>query len=634
MRKICLPLFLLCCFFQSMSQGMYSIASLDTSMIKNANVVVRYNENRYELKNLEKAVEYRKYAITILNEKGDAHADFYVYYSGFRVVDFIEGTLYDAFGKKIRGLRKGEIKDISGTSGSELADDIRFKNHNFYHRVYPYTVEYEYAVIRKETMFFPMWKPQTTEFTSVEDSKFSVIVPSSYQLRYKAFNYTGNPEITTLSDKTTYQWSVKKLPAVRGSFAFPGWRNVTPMVMTGPSEFKIEDYTGNMANWQEFGKFIQTLTAGRDMLPDAIKQQVHALADAKQTNREKVEVLYEFLQKNTRYISVQLGIAGWRPYEASHVAKNRYGDCKALSNYMFSLLKEVGIPSYYAVILSGSDEEDIVTDFPSSQFNHAILCVPLEKDSIWLECTSQDQVPGYMGSFTGNRHAVIVTPEGGKLVRTPSYGLKENVQVTKVKAVVDDAGNMSVEQVADYSGLMQEDYHDMINNLSKEKLKEYLNENIDLSTFDIIDFKYTQDRKRIPVVHEFLKLSVSNYAQISGKRIFLNPNLTNRGGGKLPPGERKYAVKLWNAYTEVDSVEITVPAGYKPEAVPAAQSLESKFGKYSASYKVDGNKIVYYRHFERYNGLYESSAYADLVKFYEQVYKGDRNRVVLVKAEN
>ncbi|HEX6180743.1 MAG TPA: DUF3857 domain-containing protein [Chitinophagaceae bacterium] len=611
----------------------YAVYLIDTTLLKNANAVVRLEDEQYELRNLEKLVYRYKRAITILNEKGEEHSGLVVGYDPFRSIENLDGTLFDEDGKKIRTLKKGEVKDFSGTDGMSLADDSRVKAHSFYHRTYPYTVEYEYTVVKKETMFFPQWFPQTDQYLSVEESRFSLILPADYQLRYKGFNYDAKPVITNQSGKAVYQWTVKKLPAVRIDFAFPGWRYVAPMVITGASDFQIDDYKGRMTNWEELGRFQMAMNQGRDVLPDPIKQQVHELIAGKQSTREKVEALYHFLQKNTRYISIQLGVGGWRPFEASYVAKNKYGDCKALSNYMYSLLKEAGILSYYTLVRAGQYEEEIVADFPSRQFNHVILCVPMEKDTVWLECTSQDQVPGYMGGFTGNRHALLVTPEGGKLVRTPTYGLRENRQITKVKAVVEPNGNMIVEQNAQYSGIPQDLYHDLMNSLSKDKLKQFLNENIDLATYDIVDFKYDQEKRKVPVVNEYLKLSISNYAQVTGKRIFVVPNISNRTGLKLDQSERKYPIKLWNEFVESDSVDITVPAGYKVEALPNTVVLESKFGKYQASYKVENNTITYYRRFERYSGIFENTLYADLVKFYEQLYKADRNKIVLVKNE-
>ena len=67
----------------------------------------------------------------------------------------------------------------------------------------------------------------------------------------------------------------------------------------------------------------------------------------------KVAVLYNYLQQNTHYVGIQLGIGGWQTYDAAYVATKKYGDCKALSNFMISLLKEAGIKGHAVVIKGG-----------------------------------------------------------------------------------------------------------------------------------------------------------------------------------------------------------------------------------------------------------------------------------------
>ena len=87
------------------------------------------------------------------------------------------------------------------------------------------------------------------------------------------------------------------------------------------------------------------------------------------------------------------------------------------------------------------------------------------------------------------------------------------------------------------------------------------------------------------------------------------------------------------AYTDIDTADIKIPPGYLPESVPADVNIESKFGKYSASVKVNPEKIIYYRKLEHNSGKFPASDYDAMVKFYESVYKADRNKVVLVKEQ-
>ncbi len=617
------------------ADGDYSVARIPKALLKNANAVLRLEEQRFEIRNTKETRFTNHYVITILNEKGARWAGFVDYYDKHRSISDVEGILYDANGKQIKKIRKKDLEDLSGVSSGTLMDDDRVKRHNFYYRVYPYTVEYTIEIENKSTLFFPMWSPQGGENLAVESSSFSIVSDPTYQVRYKTFNYSSAPLITQEKNKKVMTWSAKNMEATfRESFS-PRWHELTTTVIFGPTEFQMDSYKGNMQSWQDFGKFVHSLKSGRDQLPAHIKTQVHAIADPLSGPREKIAGLYEYMQKNTRYISIQLGIGGWQPFPASDVAANGYGDCKALTNYMYSMLQEVGIRSYYALIRAGKNANYITEDFPSQQFNHVILCVPLStKDTVWLECTSQTMPSGYLGDFTSDRPALLVDENGGKMVRTPRYSMEENLQARMITAKLEANGTLRVNANNRYHGMQQDGIHDIIHGLSREKVKEYLHEQLNFPTYDVNSFDYKEQKSAIPVIRESLDITVSNYATITGKRIFIHPNVMTKSGSKLSPDStRKYDIQLYFEYKDVDTVEIELPAGYRPETMPKDVAIKSQFGTYEASIKFRDNKLYYYRSFEHKSGRFPAKDYADLVEFSNAVHKADRNRVVLVKEE-
>ncbi|HXO76824.1 MAG TPA: hypothetical protein VN824_16335, partial [Puia sp.] len=321
-------------------------------------------------------------------------------------------------------------------------------------------------------------------------------------------------------------------------------------------------------------------------------------------------------------------------FDAKYVAERKYGDCKALSNYMYSLLKEAGIKSYYTLVRAGSSSHYLVDDFPSSQFNHVILCVPQKTDTTWLECTSQTLPAGYLSGFTADRFVLLVDEEGGKLVRTPKYRVKDNLQSRVTKAAVDGEGNLTAVIHTQYRAQQMDELESMVNDLSKDKVMKILKSELDLPTYDISKFDYREEKSAMPSIYETLDLVSSNYAQISGKRIFINPNIMNRSRRRLHTDEnRKYDIVTAYEYEDVDSTEIKIPDGYQPEAISPGTTVDSKFGRYTATVHVENNKIFYSRRLEKYSGRWPAAMYADLVNFYEKLYRADNSRIVLVKKE-
>ena len=637
LRTIFSYLLLMLVVHSQAAEGIYSIKHLAEDLVKNAYVVKRSEHKEFTIINTRSTKLRHQYVMTILNENGDNHSSLVVFYDKLTKVNSIKGTLYDAAGNVLKKLKAKDILDLSAVDDNNLAEDSRMKTHDFNYNSYPYTVEYEIETESNHTFMFPAWNPQQGENFSVQQSAYSIIYPQDYKIRYKEFNYSGKREESTEKGKVTMKWQTASLPAITLPFATSSWADLATVVYFAPSDFEIGGYTGNLNTWNGFGQFQQSLNKGRDVLPEHVTLQVQKLMTGITDEKEKIKILYQYLQQNTRYISIQLGVGGWQPFDAAYVTKNGYGDCKALTNYMQSLLKSAGITSYYTIVNAGASgfaQNRFVEDLPSNQFNHVILCVPGIKDTTWLECTSQSTPAGYMGNFTGNRKAIMIKDDGAAVVSTPRYGINENKQTRKVLARVDKDGQLKMQVNTVYECLQQDRISSMIQALPDQKIKEYLEKSLPLSTYDINNFKYTQIKSALPSVTEDLDVTVHNFATISGKRIFLVPNLMNRAGAQYTIDTlRKTELVFDYAYHDSDEIEFTIPEGYVLETSIKDVSLKTAIGTYTLTSRLVNNKIIYHREREQYSGRFPASMQKEIIDFYQDIFQSDRKRIVLVKKD-
>jgi transglutaminase-like putative cysteine protease len=618
--------------FQTIAQN-FSALTIPAELKEKAHAVVRNHETEFYLKDIGEAVMKVKGTITILDEKGNDHANLVIYYNKFTKVSDIEAHIYDATGKQIKRLKRSDIESFSTSSGQNSIEDNYVKIASLANTTYPYTVDYSYQYTDKNMMFYPVWQAilDNAEFTAVEKSSFSVSLPSGLALRYKEQNMPAQAVITTEDGRNNYRWKVSNLKAIEKEPNSPHYAGIMPTVYTAPTGFKVDDYIGMVNSWNDIGQFYGALNADRDKLPAELTAKIKDLVKNEPDVAGKVKKVYDYLQANTRYVSIQLGIGGWQSMKAADVATKGYGDCKALTNFTKAMLKDLGIPSYMALVRAGENKAEIQADFPSFQFNHVILCVPAAKDTLWLECTSQNNPFGYLGSFTGDRYVVLVTENGGKLIRTPAYKHSDNQLVRTGTIELKDNGEATATITTEYTGLQHEIYAQVANFLSNDDQKKWLYKNLSLPSVEILNFSLSEKRDKLPVVEEKLNLHLRNTANKSGARLFITPNLLNQQRSlPMANNNRKTELELDDNYLDIDNISFRIPKGYTAEYLPEPIKIETKFGKYIANVEMKEEVITYKRELSMFKGRYSPSAYNEWVDFRKKIVKADKNQVVLV----
>lgn len=608
----------------------YKVSDIPEELLEGSKMIIRNENFLFHLKSDKSATMEVTYAITILNENGEEHAAFVKWYNKFIKIQNISGRIYNKEGKVVDRVKKDKILDISAIRGFSLFEDARIKAYRPEYREFPFTVEYNYQVEYKGILNCPSWSLYRDYNTAVEKSRFTIRFPNDNPIRYYE-HMAGKCVRKTEAMDSILTWEVSNLLPLRRELFSPHLSQFSPLVYTAPTDFEISGFEGNAETWENFGSWAFQLMEGREILSEEAKLEIEEIIKGVPDKRERIRLLYEYMQNRTRYANVAIGIGGYQPIEAETVDRLGYGDCKALSNYMMAILKEAEIKSYYTLIRAGSDAIPMLKSFPSNQFNHAILYVPLEEDDIWLECTSQQLPAGFVGDFTDDRNALVITDKGGLITKTCAYNQKENRKERFADVHLDNNGTGTVDLITTFRGIhygnMVPIYHE-----NRDEQKDFLLKTIKIPSFQLNSFEFDEVKYPEPVISGSLKFSIRNYTSMMGDRIVLPVNLIN-DLDIIPESlsDRKSEILIRRSESIVDSIVFYLPENYKVENHSAPVILETDFGKYKCNIVYDEPRVVYTRSLLINKGNFPVERYNDLVSFYRNIHGADQAKVIFIK---
>lgn len=608
----------------------YPVSEIPDDLKQNVNAVVREDKMVFKIVAQDRATLYTYMAVTIFNGSAKHFAQRTIGYDKLSKLSSFSGSVYDASGKLIKKLKNSDIIDQSAYDGVTLFSDNRYKSADLTQATYPYTVVFEHEMDYKFLYYIPGSSFIQQEKIAVQKASYQLIFPAALTPRYKTFNIKEQPKKEVIDGLESLTWEAHNLKPIKFE---PMSRalDIVPYIVVAPSHFEYDGYVGDMDTWQSYGKWIGTLNRGRNKIPDATKEKIRSLTAGARSTEDKARIVYEFVQGRSRYVGIQLGIGGYQPFEAEVVDRTGYGDCKGLSNYTVALLEVVGVRANYVLIHAGPEHE-LMESFPSSQFNHATVMVPTEKDTLWLECTSQTAPFGYAGEFTGDRKALAITANGATIVNTPQYNAVQNMQSRTVDVFLETNGNAKAKATTTYAGLQYENGGlEFVLDDQFDAQRKWLQANMGIPSFDINSFKMENRKTIIPSAVVRVDLTLNRLATVSGKRLFFVPNLMNRSTYTPEKMEKRtQPVLRKSTFTDVDTIRYHIPEELYPEFLPPAVKLSSVFGEYESSYTIDEGSVVYYRKLKMNKGSFPAETYQKLIDFYKGINKADNVKMVFL----
>ena len=334
------------------------------------------------------------------------------------------GLYYDQRAAVVRfeGLRAGDVLDVQYSitdisSQNELADyfgDLQFLGENI-----P-KLRWDYTLVGPKGRAFHTNTPRTPTLTSTT---------------------------TEEGDQQILRFAAHDLPKVDIEPAMPGYAEVTPYL-----------HVSTYASWAEVGTWYWRLIADQLAADQTLRQAAHVAASHAVSARDKVQAIHALVVTGTRYVGLEFGIHGFKPYKVTQVLSRRFGDCKDKASLMVALLREVGVDA--ELVLLRTRRAGRIDTSPASLavFDHAIVYVPALE--IYLDGTAEFSGMSELPSQDQGVMGLRVSARGAVLVDTPVLPSSRNVAWRRWTIDVASSGQARVDETLSISGQAAADWRE------------------------------------------------------------------------------------------------------------------------------------------------------------------------------
>jgi hypothetical protein len=610
--------------------------------------VLLYSERILTVQSADKMKAVTREAYKILRPTGRERGYVGAHVDSQTKVGGMHGWCIPAQGKDFEAKEKDTMEiSIPNIDGSELISDVRVKVLRIPAAEPGNIVGYEYEEEIHPYVLQDIWGFQESD--PVRETHYTLQLPQGWEYKASWLNYAEVKPNAVGNNQ--WQWTITDVKPLKSEESMPPRRGIT-----GKMVVSIFPPGGNapnrgFANWNEMGIWQRGLVSGRRDASPQIKQKVNELTASVSAPLDKMRALAKFVQRDIRYVAIELGIGGWQPHPAAEVFMHKYGDCKDKTTLMGSMLHEIGVDSFYVVINSERGSVTPQTPAQMGSFDHMIIAIHLpdgvaDPSLVAIENhprlgrilffdPTDELVPfGQLSGALQANYGLLVTPDGGELSELPRLPAGMNGVRRTGKLVLDAAGTLQGDVQEVRMGDFAASQRAALRNTTRDADKIRPIESLLAHSFATVRITKATvgnlERTDAPFVYNY-SIVANNYAKPAGNLLLVRPRvLGNKSSGILETREpRKYPVEFNGPSLDADTFEITLPPGYEVDDLPQAINADYSFASYHSRTEVNGNVLRYTRTYEVKELTVPLEKVGELKQMYRTIAGDERSTAVL-----
>jgi len=424
------------------------------------------------------------------------------------------------------------------------------------------------------------------------DEEVDVDVPAGRAIKLKN-KPEMNPTISETNGRRVYHWTNSHLEREDDQKNKDKDKDKNKKKKKHPEDERPDIQLTSFVSWEQIGLWYAGLEKDRRAPSPEVRAKAEELTKGLDNDLDKVEALYDYVAKNFRYVSLSLGLGRYQPHASSDVLHNQYGDCKDKHTLLASLLEAEGMHAS-SVLINSSRKLD--PDVPSpSQFDHVITMLPMGKQEIWMDTTSE-VAPFRLLAYSLRNKLALVVPASGTphLEETPADTPMPDSEISEVDGTINQIGKLEAHVHYTFRGdeeLLLRSIFRRVPEAQWQRVVENVNSGMggDVTNLKISDPAAT--REAFTMSYD---VSRPNFLDWSKKKSDLTLplcqfNLPDLGDADSDADSEP--LKLGPKAEYVYKIKLELPAKYTVRA-PLPFSLKRDYAEYQATYKLQGTTFT------------------------------------------